>query len=242
MKFEFETFGWVSPDEHPDYRAMSWYPREDDYASVAFWYQTGIPTFETRAPHARERKLPNIERSTILVAGLDLGQSRIAPDAVLPRLEYTGRMIHTGVEKQVMRFPEHFEHDVLFVPASSDVDTWIQIPFDVSAKEPLRLLIAMGVGPDLGIYEVSLDGVKLGVPMDFYSPSLARREFHFLDFWPEPGTYVLRLECAGKNHLSSGYGMIFESVRLRERRPRVKEMAHDRDKDWRIQPLYYEGV
>ena len=43
---------------------MSWNEREDDYASVAFWYQTGQPTFTARAPHARERKLPSLERVT----------------------------------------------------------------------------------------------------------------------------------------------------------------------------------
>ena len=51
---------------------------------------------------------------------------------------------------------------------------------------------------------------------------------------------MLKLECVGRHHLSSGEGLTIESVRLRERRPRVKEMAHDREKDWRAEPLYYE--
>jgi hypothetical protein len=106
----------------------------------------------------------------------------------------------------------------------------------------LRLLINVALGPNLGIYEVSLDGVKLGGEMDFYAPEVSAREFHFLDFWPHPGRYTLRLECIGKNHLSSGHGLMIESVRLRERRPRVKEMAWDRDKDWRAEPVYYEGT
>ena len=29
---------------------------------MAFWYQTGTPTFKVRAPHAKERKLPSLER------------------------------------------------------------------------------------------------------------------------------------------------------------------------------------
>jgi hypothetical protein len=78
--------------------------------------------------------------------------------------------------------------------------------------------------------------------MDFYSPDIQAREFHFLDFWPEPGEYRLRLTCVGKNHLSSGTGLILESVRLRERRPRVREMGWDKDKDWRTEPIYYAGT
>ena len=58
----FEHFGWISPDENPDNKSTSWNEREDDYSSVAFWYQTGEPTFTARAPHARERKLPSLDR------------------------------------------------------------------------------------------------------------------------------------------------------------------------------------
>ena len=60
-----EHFGWISPDENPNYKSTSWNEREDDYSSVAFWYQTGQPTFTERAPHARERTLPSLERSTL---------------------------------------------------------------------------------------------------------------------------------------------------------------------------------
>ncbi|AIE87110.1 hypothetical protein OP10G_3742 [Fimbriimonas ginsengisoli Gsoil 348] len=240
IKVQFETFGWIAPDENPEYRAMSWNPREDDYASVAFWYQTGTPTFAARAPY--DRKLPSIERSVVLAYELDYGQKNTLDTDELPRLEYDGRRERKITEKEVQRYPEHFDFPVLYVPGNGLGADALEVPFTVSEKEPLRLLINMGQGPDLGIYEVSVDGVKLGGPMDFYAPKVESREYHFLDFWPDPGTYVLRLDCVGKNHLSSGYGLIIESVRLRERRPRVKEMAHDRDKDWRTTPIYYEGT
>lgn len=240
IKVQFETFGWIAPDENPDNRAMSWNPREDDYASVAFWYQTGTPTFAVRAPGAKERKLPNIDRVVVKVASLDYGQA--PPDNELVRLEYDGRRRRKITEREVQRFFEHFEHDVLYVPASGECQNVLEIPFDVAEKEPLRLLVNLGLGPGLGEFEVSLDGVKLGVPMDCYAPEVAAKEFHFLDFWPEPGSYVLRLECVGKNHLSSGYALMVESVRLRERRPKVKDLAWDRDNDWRTNPIYYAGT
>lgn len=240
IKVQFETFGWIAPDENAEHRAHSWNPREDDYASVAFWYQTGTPTFTARAPHARDRKLPSIDRLVVVAADLDLGQVNTLDSEVLPRLEYDGRHAATPTERVAQRYPEHFEHTVVYVPSVDGAP--FEIPFEVTEKEPLRLLINMGKGPDLGIYEVSLDGVKLGLPMDFYAPEVEAREYHFLDFWPDPGHYTLRLTCVGKNHLSSGTGLMIESVRLRERRPRVKEWAYDRDNNWRESPLFYEGT
>jgi len=76
--------------------------------------------------------------------------------------------------------------------------------------------------------------------MDFYSANLESQEFHLLDFWPEPGQYTLRLECVGKSQQSSGYYLGLESVRLRERRPRVETYGFDKEKDWRKKPVLYE--
>lgn len=242
FKFEFETFGWMSPDENDAQRAHSWNPREDDYASVAFWYQTGTPTFAARAPHAKDRALPNIERSVVVVSSLPLGQKNDLDEQELPRLEYDGRKGHSPTEMEVQRFPDLFEHYLLYSPAGTDGRNSLEIPFEVSEKEPLRLLIKVALGPDLGIYRVSLDGIDLGEPMDFYSPKVEDREFHFLDFWPEPGTYNLKLTCVGKNHLSSGHALLIESVRLRERRPRVKAYGYERDNDWRTNPIYHAGT
>ena len=106
-------------------------------------------------------------------------------------------------------------------------------------KEPLRLLINATKSNDFGRYQAFLNGVRLGRPIDFYSDAIANQEFHLLDFWPEPGTYTLRLQCVGKSAQSSGYYCGIESVRLRERRPRVAEYGHDKDKDWRQNPTLY---
>jgi hypothetical protein len=220
IRVEFETFGWIAPDENPEYRAMSWNPREDDYSSVAFWYQTGAPTFTARAPHARERRLPDLERTTVFAR------------------DHAER--HGAGEIELSKLPELYEGEqVLYKPGFPD-DGWLEVPIDVSEKEPLRLLVVASTANDCGIYRASLDGVQLREPFDLFSAETASKELHLLDFWPEPGTYTLRLECTGKNHLSSGYALGIESVRLRERRPRVKEMAHDRDKDWRADPKLYE--
>ena len=218
IKVEIETFGWISPDENPDYKAMSWNPREDDYASVAFWYQTGESTFREQTP--KDRRLPSLERATFL------GK------------EHLGR--HGAGQVQPQKLPELYEAEqMLYMPPSQE-NAWIEIPFTVTQKEPLRLLLNMTTSYDFGRYQASLDGVPLRGPLDFYTPEIESREFHLLDFWPEPGLYTLRLECVGKNHLSAGHYLGLESVRLRERRPRVLQMGHDREKDWRKDPKLYE--
>ena len=127
---------------------------------------------------------------------------------------------------------------LLYTPKQAE-GAWLEIPFEVTKKDPLRLLLNMTKADDFGCYQASLNGVKLGGVMDFYSPKITSEEFHLLDFWPDPGTYTLRLECVGKNPQSQGYYCGIESVRLRERRPRVAEMGHDKDKDWRKKPTLY---
>jgi hypothetical protein len=220
IKVTFEHFGWISPDENPEYRSHSWNEREDDFASVAFWYQTGESTFEARAPHARERALPCLER--LLVAAC----------------EYTDAQYHgTGsVTAQVLGL---YPRPQLFYRPESAEGAWLEIPFDVQEKEPLRLLIQATQAEDYGRYQAYLDGTRLGEVMDFYQSTLESAEYHLLDFWPEPGRHTLRFECVGRSPQSSGYYCGIESVRLRERRPRVREMAHDRDKDWRTDPKLY---
>src|SRR5207245_3941857 len=116
---------------------------------------------------------------------------------------------------------------------------WPETPFDVKEKEPLRLLLNATKSDDFGIYQPSLNGVELGKPIDFYSATLDSQEYHLLDFWPEPGHYTLRLQCTGKHPHSTGHYLGLESVRLRERRPRVAKWAWDRDKDWKQKQELY---
>jgi hypothetical protein len=220
LKVTFEHFGWISPDENPDHKSTSWNERQDDYASVAFWYQTGTPTFAARAPHARQRRLPSLERLSVYARDFADAQHHGAGEAAPQALEF-----YDGPQ-------------LLYRPKQAE-GAWLEIPFEVKAKEPLRLLLNVTKSYDFGRYQASLDGVKLGGAIDLYSAKTSREEAHLLDFWPDPGRYTLRLECVGKNPQSSGYYCGLESVRLRERRPRVAAMAHERDRDWRQKPALY---
>jgi hypothetical protein len=220
IKVTFEHYGWMSPDENPQYKSHSWNEREDDYSSVAFWYQTGEPTFEARAPHARQRTLPSLDR-------------------IIAAREYAADEYH-GRGEVVAQNLDFYPNGHLFYRPEGPEDAWVEIPFEIEKKEPQRLLLVMTRSYDYGKYQAYLDDVKLGGVMDLYSSETSTREYHLLDFWPEPGEYKLRLECVGKNSTSGGCYLGIESVRLRRRRPRVSQYRHDVDKDWRKNPVLYE--
>jgi len=197
IKVTFEHFGWMSPDENPEYKSHSWNEREDDYSSVAFWYQTGEPTFEARAPHGRHRTLPNLDR-------------------IIAAREYTADEYH-GIGEAVAQNLDFYPDGHLFYRPEAPDDAWVEIPFEVEKKEPQRLLLVMTRSYDYGKYQAYLNGVKLGGVIDLYSSETSTREYHLL------GCYL---------------GI--ESVRLRQRRPRVSQYRHDVDKDWRKKPVLYE--
>jgi hypothetical protein len=220
IKVTFEHMGWMSQDENPEYQSTSWNEREDDYASVAFWYQTGIPTFAERAPGAAERRLQDLARVTVKAADL----------------EASARHGEGAVSK---RSSDRFGGEDLVYEPRPSTGGWIEIPFEIKAKEPLHLVLRGTRSMDGGSFQAILNGVKIGRPLDFYSDVSGRQEFQLLDFWPEPGTYTLRLENTGKNPRSAGTACALESVRLLERRPRVAQFGHDKDKDWRKAPTLY---
>jgi hypothetical protein len=45
--------------------------------------------------------------------------------------------------------------------------------------------------------------------------------------------------CVGKRDASTGYWLGLDSLRLRERRPRVERYGWDKDADWRKEPILY---
>jgi hypothetical protein len=190
---------------------------------VAYWYQTGEPTFDPPMPSAKERRLPNIERTIVYAK------------------DFSDAKHHGQGDAAVQEMPKLYEQPQLRFEPKSAEDAWLEMTVEVKRKEPLRLIINATCGPDLGKYQATLDGVKIGEPLDFYAAEMSYKEFPLIDFWPEPGIYTLRLTCVGKNKLSEGVNVAIESLRLRERRPRVEKYGHDKNKDWRKQPLFYKG-
>jgi hypothetical protein len=220
IRVTLEHWGWMSPDENPNYKEMSWNEREDDYSSVAFWYQTGQPTCDDHVPDASERQLPSLEQ------------------LVVPATNFAAAQFH-GKGLALPQQLDLYDDPQLFFRPDSVENGWLEMHFTVTNKEPVRLLLKTTRAPDYGIYQMTLDGVKLGGPVDFYDPKIVTEECQLLDFWPEQGQYTLRMECVGRNIASSGCFCGVESLCLRGRRPRVTAMGHDKDKDWRKDPKLY---
>ncbi len=222
IKVSFEHFGWLPPDENPQGKSMSWNERQDDYSSVAYWYQTGPGTFTARAPAGPERRLPSLDRMVVY-----------AHDFVgAPGFHGAGTV---GLQ-QLDLYPGP---QVLYQPSQAR-GAWLELPLEVTKSEPLRLLVRLTHSYDFGQYQAYLDGAKLGEVIDLYSPKVVTADTHLLDFWPEPGRHRLRLECVGKQPASQGYYLGIESVRLRERRPRVEQYGYDKGKDWHKHPVLYQ--
>ncbi len=181
-------------------------------------YQTGVPTFVERAPGAAERRLQ--ELSAVTVKAADLGAAAGHGEGTVTK-----------------RTSDPFgAADLVYQPLRSK-GAWIEIPFEIKAKEPLHLVLDGTRSEDGGRYQASLEGVKVGWLVDFGSDSPGEQEFQLLDFWPESGTYTLRLDCVGKAPRSGGFACTVRSVRLLERRPRVATFGHD--KDWGTDPTLY---
>ncbi len=220
LRVALEHWGWIARDENSDYASRSWNERQDDYSSVAYWYQVGEPLRFASVPPCAERKLPEI-------------------DIVLPGRDLVGEEHHGQGRARVQEGGLWRECSQMLYQPDAPEDAWVEVPFEVERREPRRLVLKLTTSYDFGIWDVSLDGVLLREGLDLYTPETEVSEFPLLDFWPEAGHHVLRLECAGQNPLSEGCWLGLDSVRLRERRPRVEEYGWDREKDWREERRLY---
>ena len=131
IKVTIEHYGWISPDENKERRAHSWNEREDDFASVAYWYQTGIPTFNVRSPSAEERILPNL-------------------DIIIPAKDVVTTKTYTQGKAEVQDNLDYYMDGQLTFFPTGDQAT-IDIPFAIKEKKPTRLLLSVTRAPDYGI-------------------------------------------------------------------------------------------
>ncbi len=220
LKVAIETMGFANRDENPENLSRLYGQRQDDVSSVAYWYQLGPSKRYTQTTTAEQRKLPSID--PICAWGSD----------------FQADQYHGQGRTRMRNTHTYFDTDPLleFTPISRD-NAWIELTFEVQRKQPYRLVVVLGRSPHSGIYQASLEGVKIGNPIDLYSDENEVDDFQLMDFWPEPGKYTFRLECVGRNHLSDNDLIHVNSVRLRERRPRVEQIGYLKDHNWREMPI-----
>jgi len=197
LRFEIEHKGWMSADETTTGKVEGHVERNDDFATVAFWYQRGQPRRFTTLPAAAERVLPPID---LVVEGKDLLARAASHDGSLS-LQPGGFTTGDGQ---------------LFLDGQR-VGSAVEFSFDVPDDRPRHLVLPITHSYDFGVYRLVLDGTAAGDPIDCYSPRIEVRQHRLGETPITPGTHTLRLECVGINPNSAGFKLGIDGLRLRER-------------------------
>jgi hypothetical protein len=208
LRFEIEHKGWISDDETESGKVEGHVEREDDIATVAFWYQIGQPKRFTKLPPLAERLLPNLDLVT--EGKIMMPTARHSPGVIELKKGYDW----TG------------DGQILFMPATEQPA--IEVDFTVEKEDYRGLIVRLTHAEDYGIWRVFLDGKNVRQPEDYmagqklqdfdlYSKSLAVKDHYLGSFKLKPGKHTLRFEYAGRNPLSKGSYLGLDSVRLRER-------------------------
>lgn len=215
LRFELEHTGWITGDETESGKIEGHVEREDDIATVAFWYQVGQPYRFAKLPPLAARRLPNLDLVTEGKALL--GAARHSPGV----LELQKGYDWTG------------EGQLVFAPASGQ--PVLEVEFDVGKEEYRGLVLRLTSAEDYGTYRIFLDGTNVRQPadaaageriedFDLYAPVLKVQDHYFGSYKLATGKHRLRLECVGRNPLSKGNSLGLDSVRLRERWDRKRKL------------------
>jgi hypothetical protein len=216
LRFEIEHTGWITGDETESGKTEGHVEREDDIATVAFWYQVGQPSRFTKLPPLAERLLPNLD--VIIEGNALLATAKCSPGL----LELQKGYDWTG------------QGQILFTPASDDSPV-LEVEFNVEKEEYRGLMLRMTYGEDYGIYRIFLDGRNIRQPedymasqkiedYDFYAVSIVVKDHYLGSFKLSPGKHTVRFEYIGRNPFSKGRNLGLDSVRLRERWNRKRKL------------------
>lgn len=200
LKVTIEDVGWMSEDEVAEGEYRGHVDRNDDFASVAFWYQIGQPKHFTTLPSAAERRLPNLD---IVTEGKELMRTaKHSPGNITLQkgYEWTG-------DGQLLFFPEK----------GLEKDAYLECQFVVNKKELVQPTLRVTQSYDFGAYRILLDGKEIRPLFNFYSPETTINEISLGQMTLETGVHTLRFEYVGKAELALDAGLGIDSFRLRKR-------------------------
>lgn len=214
LKFRIEHKGWISADETESGQVDGHVEREDDMATVAFWYQIGQPERFTTLPAYKERVFPDL-------------------DLVFEGKDFMKSMRHSPGKTELQKgFDWTGEGQVLFMPTGKGA--WLEADFYVDQEESRGLVVRLTQSWDYGIYRIFIDGVAIpNVPMtidmdfnspsadpkviDLYSKNIKVKDYYLGSTTLKKGKHTIRFEQVGQNDNSKGNFLGFDSFRLRER-------------------------
>lgn len=200
LKVTIEDVGWMSEDETAEGVHRGNVDRNDDFASVAFWYQIGQPKRFTTLPSAKERELPNLD---IIIEGKTL----------MPTVQHS-----EGAVSLQSGYNWTGDGQLLFIPEKNKENgAYLSCQFNVEKKDMRQATLRLTRSFDFGAYRILLDGKEVREIFNFYSPSTNVDEISLGLYEFEPGLHTLRFEYVGKAGLSLGSSLGIDSFRLRER-------------------------
>ncbi len=208
LRVTFEHTGWIPADESQTGKVDPHVEREDDIATVAFWYQVGQPKRFAPIPPRAERAWPDLDRVVE-------GQALLAG------------AVHSPGTLEVQRGVEFTGAGQLFFVPTSD-SAYLEVKFTAPDTALTGLVLRLTHAPDYGRWRVLLDGKDVtslaGYPdwqaqgaQNLYAKDVAARDFYVGSFSFAPGPHTLRFEAAGRSGMSSGGALGLDSVRLRQR-------------------------
>lgn len=205
LRFEIEHTGWISADETETGKIDGHVEREDDLATVAFWYQVGQPKRFAEMPPLRERLFPNLD---MIIEGRNLIQGIKRADGK-PELQEGYDWTGSG--------------QVLFCPSADN--PILELDFYVEKEEYRGLALRFTHADDYGNYRIFLDGKNIAdydqkewlKSVDFYAKNIEVKDLYVGSLTLAKGKHTLRFEGIGRNVLSRGSLLGLDSVRLRER-------------------------
>lgn len=214
LRFEMEHNGWISDDETIDGKEDGHVEREDDIATVAFWYQKGQPKRFYTLPPYEERVLPNLE-------------------SVIEGKEMIASVRHSKGEVKLQEgYDWTGDGQILFTPSTGNA--WLEADFIIEEEEYSGLIIKMTHANNYGNYKVFVDGkaiprkpgsidfnvhdpdkeVKI---LDLYAEDLEVRDYYLGSASLKKGKHTIRFEQLGKDPYSTGNALGFDSFSLFER-------------------------
>ncbi len=158
--------------------------REDDFASVAYWYQL--------EPHKPFAPLPDPYDRLFY----DWRKMKQAEDLIEGARATLGEVqVQEGVgtgKGQLFWLPNEEGHR-------------LEIPVEVPETGTLELLLTLTKSWDYGIYQVLFDGTPLGNPVDLFNKdAVTREDFTFDAGEVKAGTHTLAFLNKGRNPSSQG--------------------------------------
>lgn len=185
LHFEIEHKGVVFDESGKELTPFG--EREDDFSSVAFWYQRGIHKPFPPLPPAYERILHD-------------------PDTVIEAEDIMPSMTSTAAKPEVQYGPWSGMKQVRF-DAGAVEGQKVSMEFEVEKAGPYKLVFYLTKATNYGIYQAKLDGNPVGAPMDLYTESFHTKDFGAGIHHLTAGRHTLVFKNIGKNEASGGYAI-----------------------------------